>query len=367
MRVLTVTHYFEDHGGGIERVAGQLARHFAADGHTPVWAAAAPASGLAGTAIDTMALRCWNGVERLTGLPMPVPSIGALYSLRRAVRASDAVVVHDALYLTSIAALILARRHRKPCVLVQHIADVPLPGRLLPMIIRLANRLVARPMLSAADQVIFISETTRRAFAGVRLRRPSRLLFNGVNAQVFHPPADPNGRRPSEILFVGRFVAKKGLGVIAALARIRPDLTFVLAGHGPIDPDSWGLPNVRVVRGLSGPSLAPLYRAADLLLLPSVGEGYPLVVQEAMASGLPVVCGADTTRADPAATAWLTGIDIDLTDTVATATRAASAIDGLAMSAEERAAMATYAAGAYSWSAMARRVMTSIEQAGRPR
>lgn len=370
MRVLSVTHYFEDHGGGIERVAGHLSRHFAADGHVVAWAAAAPGSALAGTAISAIPLRCWNGIERATGLPMPVPSAAALNGLRRAVRASDAVVVHDGLYLTSIAALLLARWYRKPCLLLQHIADVPLPGRLLPMVIRLANRLVARPMLAAADQVVFISETTRRAFADVALRRPSRLLFNGVDGRIFHPPAVPGDRRPSQILFVGRFVPKKGLGVIEALARARPDLKFVLAGHGPIDPEGWGMPNVRVVRGLSGASLAPLYRAADLLLLPSVGEGYPLVVQEAMASGLPVLCGMDTTQADPAATAWLTGIAVDLTDVAATADRAASAIDCLAMPAGERAAMAAYAAGAYSWRTMAQTVMTLIEAASarrRPR
>jgi starch synthase len=33
MRLLTVTHFYEAHGGGIERVAGRLNREFAALGH----------------------------------------------------------------------------------------------------------------------------------------------------------------------------------------------------------------------------------------------------------------------------------------------------------------------------------------------
>lgn len=359
MRLLTISHFYEGHGGGIERVAGQLCRRFAADGHLPRWAAAATGTALPDEAAEAIPLRCWNGIERVTGLPMPVPSPGALRALDRAVRTSDAVIIHDALYLTSIAGLMMARRHRKPVLLVQHIADLPLPRRLLSGAVRLANRLVTRPMLAAADQVVFISATTRAAFAEVRLRRPPLLLFNGVDTSIFHP-GPPSTSDGSNILFVGRLVTKKGLAVIEALARARPDLSFMLAGSGPIDPDRWALANVRVVRGRSGATLAALYRDADLLLLPSVGEGYPLVVQEAMACGVQVLCGRDAALADPAAAAWLIGVGIDLADPVGTAARIAAAIDGPRLPAAARAAMAAYAGQTYSWRAMARGIVQAL-------
>jgi glycosyltransferase involved in cell wall biosynthesis len=75
-------------------------------------------------------------------------------------------------------------------------------------------------------------------------------------------------------------------------------------------------PGATVLGPLPRERVAQLYRAADALLLPSRGEGFPLTAQEAMASGLPVVLGDDpayapyldgagegarTARADPAA------------------------------------------------------------------
>jgi len=369
VRILTVTHFFEAHGGGIERVAGHLCREFAALGQHPSWAASdedAPPD-----AIETVPLPCFNGVERLTGLPLPVPGLRAIRRLERAVAAADAVVVHDSLYATSVVALLAARRAKKPVVLMQHVAEIPFSRVLLRGAMRTGNRLVTRNMLRAADQVVFISATTREAFRHVAPRRAPLTLFNGVDGQVFNreSPAECDTTRralglPPDcqlILFVGRFVEKKGLAVIFALARQRSDLHFALAGRGPIDPTRWNLDNVTVLPGLAGKSLAALYRAADLLLLPSVGEGYPLVIQEAMACGLPVICGQDSARADPGARRWLNGVDIDPGRPEETARRLARAIDAHVPEEARSIEMARYAANTYRWTEMASRIVAALE------
>jgi starch synthase len=316
-------------------------------------------------------LLCFNAVERLTGLPVPVPGPRAIRRLQRAVAAADAVVVHDSLYATSVVALVAARRAKKPVVLVQHVAEIPFSRVLLRAAMRTGNRLVTRNMLRAADQVVFVSATTREAFQTAALRRAPLTLFNGVDGEVFNMGA-PAGRGATRralglptdrrlILFVGRFVEKKGLAVIAALARRRSDLHFALAGRGPIDPTRWNLGNVTVLPGLAGRSLAALYRAADLLLLPSVGEGYPLVIQEAMACGLPVICGQDSARADPGARRWLSGVDIDLGRPEETARRLAPVIDAHVPEEARSIEMARYAAQTYRWTEMASRIVAALE------
>ena len=362
MRILTVSHFFGSHGGGVERVAGHLVRQFTAMGHDSIWAASGetpPDSDIA----HPVPLACINPTERLTGLPMPIPGPRGLAALWREVGRADALVIHDALYVTSIAAMVMAKLRRKRVVLIQHIAAIPFASRLLRGVMRLANLLVTRPMLWAAAEVVFISATVREDLLGSPPRRSCHLVFNGVDGAVFHPDGargplpdapSPGGRR---VLFVGRFVEKKGLGVLRALAAARGDLTFVLAGAGPIDPASWGLGNVHVLGMQTAEALAGLYRAADLLLLPSLGEGYPLVIQEAMACGLPVVCGEPANRADPGAAAWLRGVPIDLADPEGSALACAAAIDALAPDKAGREAMAAYAARLYNWRAMAEAVL----------
>lgn len=367
MRILTVTHFFESHGGGIERVAGQLCRQFGILGASAVWAAS-DADDPPGSAIDPVPLACINPIEKLTGLPMPIPGPNATRTLWKQVRSSDVVVIHDALYVTSILALLMAKVQAKRTILIQHIATIPFSSRVMRGLIGLANALVTRPMLWAADERVFISDTVRRDLLGNRSKQTSELLFNGVDGTIFHPAegsagkpqalagiAAPCGQR--RLLFVGRYVGKKGLNVLRVLAESRPDLGFFLVGGGPTRPGQWELPNVHDLGPQSQQALADLYRWADLLILPSVGEGYPLVIQEAMACGLPVVCGIPADIADPDAAKWLRGVRIDLSRPEESAQRCAAAIDAFHLSARARAEMARYARRRYDWREMAQRIM----------
>lgn len=366
MRILSVSNFYDTHGGGLERVAGHLAREFAQLGHQSAWAAS-DADGLPASPAQLVALRCANPTERLTGLPMPLPGTRSIASLARAIREADVVVIHDALYATSILAMLLAKARSKSVILVQHIASIEFANRLLRGLMQLANALVTRPMIAAADELVFISQTVRADLLGAQPRRPSALLFNGVDQAVFNA----HDRRPGEetrarwglpvgaplAMFVGRFVEKKGLRVLRALAARRPDMHFALVGQGPVDPGQWQLGNVHVLGQQPQEVVADLYRCASLLVLPSVGEGYPLVIQEAMACGLPVVCGKPADQADPDAASWLRGVAIDLADPHGSADRCSAAIDDLASSEPDRAGMARYAAERYDWRKMAEGIL----------
>lgn len=374
MRILTVSHFYENHGGGIERVAAQLCRQFSENGHHAVWAASAVDPAPAD--VDALPLRCTDPLEARMGLPMPIPGARAMRDLWRAIHDCDAVIVHDALYLTSMLAMLLGKLRGKPVVLIQHIAGIDFANPVMRGLMRLANCLVTRPMLHAADRLVFISDSVRRDLLGEPAQRNFLLLFNGVDTTIFHA-RDASARRavraafglPVETriaLFVGRFVTKKGMAVLEALARRRPDLHFALAGGGPVHPETWNLLNIHVLGPQPQEKIAELYAASDLLLLPSVGEGFPLVIQEAMACGLPVVCGESSAQADPAAAQWLQGVTIDLSDPERSAARCSAAIDGLLDNPPDRAAMARYATKTYSWPAMACDVLQTLSRLAEP-
>ena len=316
LRLLCVSHYYESHRGGIEMAAGQLARGLGSR-ISVTWAASdasPPPSDVA-----ALPLGGSNIIERRSGLPFPLPSPSALVRLFRAVKASDAVLVHDGMYPTSIAAILSARLLRRPVVLVQHIGHVPGPSPLQSAMFGIADRFFTRPMLRLASQVVFISDTTARHFARTRTRRDPAFIFNGVDDKVFHAARTEKDRQTARsktgwpedrptVLFVGRFIEKKGLLRLREMAAKRPNLHWAFAGWGPCDPGDWNLPNVMVHRGLSGAALAALYRAADLLILPSKSEGFPLVVQEALACGLRAICCEDGAKGDPAAEAYVTSV-----------------------------------------------------------
>jgi len=160
---------------------------------------------------------------------------------------------------------------------------------------------------------------------------PDRLLVNpyGVDLERFHAAPRQERSGTPRILFVGSVGVRKGVPeLLSAFARLGGVAELHLIG--PVEPGFQPLlerlssPGV-VVRGpLPGSALPAEYAGADLFCLPSVEEGFGMVILQAMAAGLPVIAttatGLPDTDPDGRAGWALPPGDVDaLADTLAAA------------------------------------------------
>lgn len=304
LRVLQVSAFFPAHGGGIEVVAGELAQRLAAS-HQPVhWMASdgggeAPA-GPHASALHITPAAAWDPLERRIGLPMPLWGPRSLCRLWRAVGACDVVHVHDFLYQPTLCAILFARLRGKPLLVTQHIGEVPLRSAGARRLLAFLNRTLGRWVLGSADQVVFIARPVQQYFERlVRFRRPPLLIANGVDHEQFSPGPRVANAAAARLLFVGRFVEKKGLLALRACLDLA-DAHWTFVGSGPLPPAEQPNERLDLPGRLGRAEVAQRFRDADLFVLPSTGEGFPLVVQEALACGTPVLVSREVAEAFPA-------------------------------------------------------------------
>ncbi|MEW6585459.1 MAG: glycosyltransferase family 4 protein [Nitrospirota bacterium] len=133
-------------------------------------------------------------------------------------------------------------------------------------------------------------------------------VYNGVNLHQFDGWIDPFeikkqysiGPMDPTVLFCGRMVYQKGpdllVQAIPYILRYYPDAKFIFAGDGEMRPHvEWiaqrtGVRHaVRFVGYKTGWELANLYKACDVVCVPSRNEPFGIVVLEAWSAGKPVV------------------------------------------------------------------------------
>ncbi|WP_410817480.1 glycosyltransferase family 4 protein [Micromonospora sp. 050-3] len=217
--------------------------------------------------------------------PQPDPADRATLGAVLAAAPDDAVVLIDGLIASAVPDLLAPHARRLRLVLLVHLP--------------LDDEPEARA-LATARAVVTTSEWTRSALLA---RHPA--LAGRVRAAppgVRPAPPAAGSAAGDRLLCVAAVTHHKGYDVLVdALATLvgRP-WTMVCAGTLAREPDlvhrlrdrltGAGLTErVRLVGPLTGAALDDAYADADLLVLPSRGETYGMVVTEALARGLPVL------------------------------------------------------------------------------
>jgi glycosyltransferase involved in cell wall biosynthesis len=244
--------------------------------------------------------------------PRVFRDVVAIRRLRRLLRAWRPEVVHAhglrAGALTAIAAAFV-----RPSVydagpaLIVTVHNAPAAGGVTGAIYRVLELIVAR----RADSVLCVSadlEQRMRA-AGARRVAHASVPAYSIPAPALRTdgaarmpavtdvgPARPLGPLGPLVLAVGRLAPQKGFGTLLEAASswrdIKPEPVLVIVGEGPLDAR---LKSQAAALHLDArfpghrDDVPALLAAAAVFVLPSVWEGQPLILQEALRAGVPVV------------------------------------------------------------------------------
>lgn len=225
---------------------------------------------------------------------------GALPAVRQLIRDGFDFDLIDAHYYypDGVAAGLLAEWLGKPFVVTARGTDLNLIARYA-----VPRRLILRTAGQAFASIGVSKALVDKLACLGAVREKLRVFRNGVDLERFRPEAKSAARRRLGLgagrilLSVGNLVELKGHHIaIEALPGLPSDVSLVIAGSGPerqkleqrVD-DLHVRDRVLFAGGIDNQELRWWYSAADALVLCSSREGWPNVLLEAMACGVPAI------------------------------------------------------------------------------
>lgn len=295
MRIALVTESFLPDVNGVANSVVRTAEHLVRRGHQPLVVAPQPPPAVRGEKVTLP-----YPVVRVASMPMPgypqirlglpTPTIAA------ALRAHGTEVVHLASpFVLGAWGMMAARSQQLPTVAVYQ-TDVAAYARAYRVSmtegaawrwIRKVHNFASRTLVPSTESAAALhSHGVERIF----------LWRRGVDDVQFHPRHRSAGIRRAlapdgEVLvgFVGRLAVEKQVDLLAEVSR-RPGVRLVVVGDGPArDMLHKALPKAIFLGVRRGKQLARIYASLDIFAHTGPYETFGQAVQEAMASGLPVV------------------------------------------------------------------------------
>lgn len=144
-----------------------------------------------------------------------------------------------------------------------------------------------------ADKIIVTNKKIEKSLEKIK----DKIIYipNGVDTNLFkyHPRNKPLDKN---IIFVGRLAKQKNLGCLLKAASNKINLLFI--GSGPDKNTLIKLSkklkvNLKILPFKPLSKIPGYFKKADIFVLPSIIEGHPKVILEAMSTGLPVI-GAES-------------------------------------------------------------------------
>jgi glycosyltransferase involved in cell wall biosynthesis len=152
-------------------------------------------------------------------------------------------------------------------------------------------KLFTKLALRKADIITAVSHFTANLVEqDMKLTNNITVIYNGIDHSVFTPGRTRKYIETINVLFCGKLSTRKGAHWLVPIAEKLDKNINILYTSG-LQPTGMSLnhPQLKCVGSIPYRQMPALYQNADILLFPTVREGFGLAAAEAMACGLPVV------------------------------------------------------------------------------
>jgi glycosyltransferase involved in cell wall biosynthesis len=299
-----LTDYFHPHIGGVEEAVYAVSRRLVERGY-----------GVHVVTLNTDQAPRYENVDGITVHRAASIDLTNVIRLQSAVSAEvvslalrvardvrpDVIHTHNLFFSTSLVAVGLKMLLGLPLVTTMQLGAMDQMSGLSRLAACTWEHSVGRLVARVSDRMVAVSRAVGDHAVRLGCRPDSvRVIPNGVDLDRFHPTVVASTDEPPRrrIGLIGRLIANKGPQYIVEAAPLildrHPDVEFVVVGDGPLR----GPLEARVAEQGFGPAfsflgarsdVADILRTCSLAVRPSLSEGLPLAILEAMASGLPVV------------------------------------------------------------------------------
>jgi glycosyltransferase involved in cell wall biosynthesis len=244
------------------------------------------------------------------GIPYPIPNITSYKTFLSYIKNSEIIHAHGHPYLSSLIAVKLSKKYKKPFILTQHNTFIDY-NSIWNNVEKLNDLAVGKQTIRDAKKIITVSKATKNYVLSLGADPEKvEVVYNGVDLDRFKilPGAEKDIRYklgiPNDAIvaaIVRRIVYKNGIDTLLESAKIaiknNTKLVYLVIGKGPDFKEikskvsQLGIERNFILTGYVSDEDLPLYyNASDFSILPSKsGEGLPLAGLESMACGLPLL------------------------------------------------------------------------------
>jgi glycosyltransferase involved in cell wall biosynthesis len=304
MNVLLATDYFPPHiGGGVEQVTYHIAVELVRRGHE-----------VAVVTLNTCnasPMENLNGIHVYRAAPIELTNILGIQSsisrevvklMREVCRREQSDVLHanNLYFYTTIAACLNLKSLGIPLVTTLHVGSISELDGIAHYAATIYERSIGRWILRKSNHIVAVSQAVKRHAETLGMD-PCKVsvIPNAVDTLKFRPPSLEDKRDGVvRVGFIGRLISNKGAQYLVEAAphilRDFSNVEFQIAGDGPMlhelehRVEQLGIEDAFNFLGTVR-SNVEFIQSCDILVRPSLTDGMPLTVLEAMACGVPNV------------------------------------------------------------------------------